>query len=70
MKNAFGWGQKAMKENERVTGEGFPFRYLQSAEIGARSARLNYKPHLKGKENEECKNDNLFNGSGSGYGCS
>jgi len=35
-----------------MSEEGFQFRYFQSAGIGARSARLKYKPHLKGKENE------------------
>ena len=48
MKRAFGWRQKAIEreENEqrRVT-----VHHFQSAGIGA---RLNYKPHPKGKENE------------------
>jgi hypothetical protein len=44
-------GQKAIKK-KRMSEEGFQFRYFQSAGIGARSARLKYKPHLKGKENE------------------
>jgi hypothetical protein len=50
MKIAFGWGAKGKKDNERMTGEGFQFIIFQSAGIGA---RLNYKPHLKGKENED-----------------
>jgi hypothetical protein len=66
---AFGWGQKAKKES-RNDRRRVSVCYFQSAGIGARSPRLNYKPHLKGKENEEFKNDNLFNGSGYGYGCS
>jgi hypothetical protein len=35
-----------------MSEEGSKFRYFQSAGIGARGARLNYKPHLKGEENE------------------
>jgi hypothetical protein len=39
-------------EKKRMSEEGFQFRYFQSDGIGAHGARLNYKPHLKGKENE------------------
>jgi hypothetical protein len=42
-------------EKKRMSEEGFQFRHFQSAGIGARGARLNYKPHLKGKENEKYK---------------
>jgi hypothetical protein len=40
-----------MKENEN-DGRRVKVHYFQSAGIGARGARLNHKPHLKGKENE------------------
>jgi hypothetical protein len=36
-----------------MTGEGSQVHHFQSAGIGARRARLNYKPHLKGEENEK-----------------
>jgi hypothetical protein len=52
VKIAFGWGQKAIEGEDENDRRRISVRYFQSAGIGARGARRNYKPHLKGEENE------------------